>query len=143
MSGSAISLPYFSYAHRHCATETPVPFHQHGGCEMLLIVRGRCRVESSLGTLEGRPGILIIIPPGLRHNQLNEPGERNLFCVFQASPELFPQTWRSMDVSGLGWVRRTFLELKRMTDRITHEVPGICRVCYDLTPKPVGTVEWE
>ena len=21
------------------------------------------------------------------------------------------------------------------------EVPGICRVCYDLTPKPVGTVE--
>ena len=117
MSGSAISLPYFSYAHRHCATETPVPFHQHGGCEMLLIVRGRCRVESSLGTLEGRPGILIIIPPGLRHNQLNEPGERNLFCVFQANPELFPQTWRSMDVSGLGWVRRTFLELKRMTDR--------------------------
>ena len=33
--------------------------------------------------------------------------------------------------------------LKRMTDRITHEVPGICRVCYDLTPKPVGTVEHE
>ena len=33
--------------------------------------------------------------------------------------------------------------LKRMTDRITHEVPGICRVAYDLTPKPVGTVEWE
>lgn len=26
--------------------------------------------------------------------------------------------------------------LKRMTDRITHEVPGICRVCYDLTPSP-------
>ncbi|MEE0583124.1 MAG: hypothetical protein UC328_08115 [Adlercreutzia sp.] len=26
---------------------------------------------------------------------------------------------------------------------MTHEVPGICRVCYDLTPKPVGTVEWE
>ncbi len=33
--------------------------------------------------------------------------------------------------------------LKRMCDRITREVPGICRVCYDLTPKPVGTVEWE
>ena len=27
--------------------------------------------------------------------------------------------------------------------RITAEVPGICCVCYDLTPKPVGTVEWE
>ena len=33
--------------------------------------------------------------------------------------------------------------LKRITARITAEVPGICRVCYDLTPKPVGTVEWE
>ena len=33
--------------------------------------------------------------------------------------------------------------LKRITDRITAEVPGICRVCYDLTPKPVGAVEWE
>ena len=28
--------------------------------------------------------------------------------------------------------------LKRMTDRITHEVPGICRVCYDLTPEACG-----
>ena len=26
---------------------------------------------------------------------------------------------------------------------VAAEVPGICRVCYDLTPKPVGTVEWE
>ncbi len=32
---------------------------------------------------------------------------------------------------------------KRITARVTAEVPGICRVCYDLTPKPVGTVEWE
>lgn len=28
-------------------------------------------------------------------------------------------------------------------DVMTAEVPSICRVCYDLTPKPVGTVEWE
>lgn len=33
--------------------------------------------------------------------------------------------------------------LKRITARITAEVPNICRVCCDLTPKPVGTVEWE
>ncbi len=30
-----------------------------------------------------------------------------------------------------------------ITDRITHEVPGINRVLYDFTPKPTGTVEWE
>ena len=33
--------------------------------------------------------------------------------------------------------------LKRITDRILTEVPGICRVTYDLTPKPIGTIEWE
>ena len=33
--------------------------------------------------------------------------------------------------------------LKRITARITAEVPRICRVCYDLTPKPCGTIEWE
>ncbi|MBE7030749.1 MAG: glutamine-hydrolyzing GMP synthase [Ruminococcaceae bacterium] len=33
--------------------------------------------------------------------------------------------------------------LHRITDRITHEVPGINRVLLDLTPKPIGTIEWE
>jgi len=33
--------------------------------------------------------------------------------------------------------------LHHITERITHEVPGINRVLYDLTPKPIGTIEWE
>ncbi len=33
--------------------------------------------------------------------------------------------------------------LHKITDRITAEVPGINRVLYDLTPKPIGTIEWE
>ncbi len=33
--------------------------------------------------------------------------------------------------------------LGRITDRITHEVDGINRVVYDVTPKPIGTIEWE
>ncbi len=33
--------------------------------------------------------------------------------------------------------------LHKITDRITHEVEGINRVLYDLTPKPTGTIEWE
>ena len=33
--------------------------------------------------------------------------------------------------------------LHKITARITAEVPGINRVVYDLTPKPVGTIEWE
>ncbi len=33
--------------------------------------------------------------------------------------------------------------LHRITDRITGEVEGINRVLLDLTPKPIGTIEWE
>lgn len=33
--------------------------------------------------------------------------------------------------------------LHRITNRITSEVPGINRVLLDLTPKPIGTIEWE
>ncbi len=33
--------------------------------------------------------------------------------------------------------------LHHITDRITHEVDGINRVLMDLTPKPIGTIEWE
>ncbi len=33
--------------------------------------------------------------------------------------------------------------LHKITDRITKEVDGINRVLLDLTPKPIGTIEWE
>ena len=33
--------------------------------------------------------------------------------------------------------------MKRLTERITNEVPGVNRVLYDLTPKPPATIEWE
>ncbi len=33
--------------------------------------------------------------------------------------------------------------LHHITARITSEVAGINRVLYDLTPKPIGTIEWE
>ena len=36
-----------------------------------------------------------------------------------------------------------FALLQRITERITHEVNGVNRVLYDLTPKPTGTIEWE
>ena len=36
-----------------------------------------------------------------------------------------------------------FVLLQHITERITNEVKGVNRVLYDLTPKPVGTIEWE
>ena len=42
------------------------------------------------------------------------------------------------EVPELDWAVR-----KKITERSLAEVPGICRVVYDLTPKPIGTIEWE
>ena len=36
-----------------------------------------------------------------------------------------------------------FSLLQHITDRITHEVDGVNRVLFDLTPKPSATIEWE
>ena len=33
--------------------------------------------------------------------------------------------------------------LNKIVYRITHEVEGVNRCLYDLTPKPTGTIEWE
>ena len=33
--------------------------------------------------------------------------------------------------------------LQTTTNRILSEVPGVCRVLYDMSPKPVATIEWE
>ena len=36
-----------------------------------------------------------------------------------------------------------FRMMAHIVDRITHEVKGVNRVLWDLTPKPTGTIEWE
>lgn len=33
--------------------------------------------------------------------------------------------------------------LETITNRILSEVDGVCRVCYDMSPKPIATIEFE
>jgi len=49
----------------------------------------------------------------------------------------------SKDGMTADWVELPHDLLARIANRIINEVRGINRVCYDITSKPPGTIEWE
>jgi len=49
----------------------------------------------------------------------------------------------SVDTATATVPRLDWTILERVAGRILDEVKGANRVCYDLTPKPPGTIEWE
>ncbi len=49
----------------------------------------------------------------------------------------------SMDGMTADWVKLPHDLLGRISSRIINEVKGVNRVCYDISSKPPGTIEWE
>ncbi len=107
-------MPVLYYA-EHFTRGFDVTQHQHHCCELILPVNGRCTIESSHGIVDGTPGKLLVIPPEVSHNQINEPGSTNFFCLFQASPSLLRHQWRTINVEGEQWLQDILYELDRMS----------------------------
>jgi len=49
----------------------------------------------------------------------------------------------SQDGMTADWVKLPYDLLEKLSSRIINEVKGINRVCFDITSKPPGTIEWE
>ena len=49
----------------------------------------------------------------------------------------------SQDGMTADWVKLPYDLLGRLSNRIINEVKGVNRVCFDITSKPPGTIEWE
>merc|ERR1711959_391497 len=47
------------------------------------------------------------------------------------------------DFMTAGWYEMPHALIAKVSNRIINEVRGINRVCYDVTSKPPGTIEWE
>jgi len=49
----------------------------------------------------------------------------------------------SQDGMTADWVKLPYDLLEKLATRIINEVKGVNRVCFDITSKPPGTIEWE
>jgi len=49
----------------------------------------------------------------------------------------------SQDGMTADWVKLPYELLEKLSNRIINEVKGVNRVCFDITSKPPGTIEWE
>ncbi|MBW1926276.1 MAG: glutamine-hydrolyzing GMP synthase [Deltaproteobacteria bacterium] len=49
----------------------------------------------------------------------------------------------SLDAMTADWTRLPADLLAKISNRIINEVRGVNRVCYDISPKPPATIEWE
>jgi len=99
------------------------------------IVREEIDAASAAGQMD-RPWQYFCVVPDYRATGVR--GGKRAFewpCIIRCINTVDVMT---AEVPELDWAL-----LKKMTARILDEVPGICRVAYELSPKPIATVEWE
>ena len=49
----------------------------------------------------------------------------------------------SVDAMSADWAHLPYDFLAEVSNEIINKVPGVNRVCYDISSKPPATIEWE
>ena len=68
-----------------------------------------------------------------------------IFCIKNLFSLLVSDIMTNLAVSTITktLTKQIIIKLMKITDRILKEVKNVNRVCYDLSPKPNATIEWE
>jgi len=75
--------------------DRPVPFHTHGGIELIYVRSGKCAVSMEGQNFPGGPGTLYGIPPGIPHDQTHTEMTETWFCRFRTREKENKTEWDS------------------------------------------------
>ena len=95
------------------------------------------REEFAKNGLEGKVWQYFTVVPDFKSTGLTPEGTRSYDWP------VIIRAVNTVDAVTAEVARLDFDMMAQIVSRITHEVPGVNRVLWDLTPKPTGTIEWE
>ena len=72
--------------------------HFHRGAELVCSISGHCAHRTSAGTLDAYPGKVAVIPPKLKHWQIDFCEVTTVYVVFELEDSSFMQTFRIIDL---------------------------------------------
>ena len=94
------------------------------------------REEFAKNGLEGKVWQYFTVVPDIKSTGIID-GKRSFDCP------VIIRAVNTVDAVTADVAQLDFGMMQHIVDRITHEVSGVNRVLWDLTPKPTGTIEWE
>lgn len=100
----------FSYAGFHSSDQS-TPSHNHQGTELVLIIEGSCRNRFATRNIATKQGDLIVIPPELKHKQINETFVKTLYIVFENRQDYFPSELRVIHTNNDKFLKTWFEQM--------------------------------
>ncbi len=114
-------MPYQLYAADTFAGTENVAFHSHGGAEAILIDTGHCRIDVEDLSFDCPAKSLLLLPRGLRHNQINHEPTTTTYVIFEGDMTGEPLLW---DVRNETYLQAWMHDLTALAKRFETDPAG-------------------
>ena len=102
-------VPAVIFANRYQGSRGVV-MHEHAGIELVLVLRGRCRIKVGGEALSAGPGELFVLPANVPHDQADQGEVETLYVEFTAPTRLFSERPRVLPAPPAGltaiWIKQ-------------------------------------